>query len=992
MAESAPPAGGRTPAVLLISPGVVKPTDRDFGLPHLVSLGGYVRHHLGVRVEILDLGYEGGDHEALRRTIDELGPLICVGISCYSSYDYLRVMALGRFLRLVLPDVPLVTGGYHASAVPDDLDFDGSPFDAVVVGEGERPLRDIVETLLGGGRIARRYGPDNVVSLDELPPYDWALLDRYWPRATEIGRKLQVVLSRGCVYRCAFCMERAKTDYRWRAYGPERAVDELARLARFADLGEWVVNIADPLFGFERSWRRHVLSAVVERGLIARQYWTLTRSDDLGDEDVALLARARFSIGIGLESGSPDMLVRMNKARDPERYLGAVRSLAERSRVHGLSWAANVIVGHPGETRETMRETRDFVAEVFAAGEETCGWLSIDPFRLYPGSLVHLEQARFTNECGSVFHADGWWRRWYDGAFRAEHIDPSGGLDFADRVRYMHEAYPPLVARIRERFRGQGRGIDRVFARSLAEQERMLSDDMRDRLLRLAARARTDAARVSRSGAADAAAPTVEFPIGLRVRDPLVRRRESAVRHLLQSGGLRTGAVVEALLRVDPCDWLEASEVDAMLSAAGRPDEGRPARHVALRALAVALEALDISTGDHVAHWTASSGYATALLVELVGDAGRVTAVVANETARGVLADRFPTPGPVTVVVGDPTAGAGSSAPRVDRVLALGAFPRVPGALSDRLHAQGGCAVLAVGPRFRPQDLVVVHSRGANLDVRRIVRVRFPPLRGQAGWLRPVASMAAPAEVAIRFERARHVDVFYTVLAALDLGRDAASLFDPTAPRPDNVELLRRAYDAAPGRLFAHALPLVSTNADHLRRRLEAPPKRLADAGGRALCAELREAFEAAWDGLPPHMSTPRELSADLVLDLQQYRTVLWARIGRSPPPALIYDCPVLGPHGRAATLGGARRIAVSLGPDADRAFCQIAHEETHAVSDRAFAAAPRSTTVGADGHAHHLRLEQAAIDTGLDVVNEAAPSRIDAYRRWAAEHGVELA
>ncbi len=59
MAESAPPAGGRTPAVLLISPGVVKPTDRDFGLPHLVSLGGYVRHHLGVRVEILDLGYEG---------------------------------------------------------------------------------------------------------------------------------------------------------------------------------------------------------------------------------------------------------------------------------------------------------------------------------------------------------------------------------------------------------------------------------------------------------------------------------------------------------------------------------------------------------------------------------------------------------------------------------------------------------------------------------------------------------------------------------------------------------------------------------------------------------------------------------------------------------------------------------------------------------------------------------------------------------------------
>src|SRR5690606_5824292 len=214
----------------------------------------------GVRVELLDLNYEGGDHHHLRRTIEELGPHLVIGLSCYSSFDYMRVMALARFIKRCFPQVPLVTGGYHASALPDDVLFDGSPFDAVVVGEGERPMLELVRTLLGGQALERRaYGPDQIEELDTLPPYAWDLLDRYWPRARDIGRKFQVYLARGCPYHCTFCMERAKSGYKWRAYSSERAVDELRRLARVTDLSHWVVNIADPLFGFRRRWRREVL-------------------------------------------------------------------------------------------------------------------------------------------------------------------------------------------------------------------------------------------------------------------------------------------------------------------------------------------------------------------------------------------------------------------------------------------------------------------------------------------------------------------------------------------------------------------------------------------------------------------------------------------------------------------------------------------------------------------------------------------------------------
>ena len=60
---------GRDHTVLLISPGIIRWTDQDFGLPHLVALGGWLEAHADVRVEILDLGYEAGDHAALARTV-----------------------------------------------------------------------------------------------------------------------------------------------------------------------------------------------------------------------------------------------------------------------------------------------------------------------------------------------------------------------------------------------------------------------------------------------------------------------------------------------------------------------------------------------------------------------------------------------------------------------------------------------------------------------------------------------------------------------------------------------------------------------------------------------------------------------------------------------------------------------------------------------------------------------------------------------------------
>ncbi len=953
----------RAPGVLLLSPGIVKWDDQDFGLPHLVALGGYLRRETGARVEIVDLAYEGGDRRHLEALLRGLGPWLVIGISTYSSYDHLRASALARWLREVFPGVPLVTGGYHASARPFDCvgeDEAGAPraFDAVVVGEGERPFAELVTTLLGGGRLEQRvWGPDVVPDLDALPPYAWDLLHRYWPHARSLGRKLQVYLSRGCVYHCDFCMERAKSGYSWRAYAPERAVDELARLATFTDLSGWVVNVADPLFGFHRGWRRAVLEGIAAKGLLPRAYWTLTRSDDLDETDVALLARARFAIGIGLESGSPSMLVRMQKGNRPERYLAAVERLARLADTHGLPWAANVIVGHPGETRDEQRETLDFVTRLFLGAGRTRGWLSVDPFRLYPGSQIAETLDRVEAEHGARFYHPTWWHDWYDAGFRSEHLDASREVDFRSRVRFLHDAYGPLVRRIRDVFVGTGREVDAVWRASMEGQVRAIGPGVRDALLRQADHAVPERTR----------AAVVRAPIGLQVRDPWARLREGAVRRLLDQGVLRTAALVDALLEV-PIERFVPEDVARRLllgEVVPAEREGALPWGLPVDVVAAGLEALAPPEGGRCWDATARAGWVAAVLAALVGPDGEVLASCpedADDLARR-LGD-LP-----TVRVTPRGLEAAPTLRPFDAIWIGAAVPRRP----ELPLRPGGRLVAPVGPRFRAQDLAVWSDSGE----RRLLRVAAPVLGGPWGWVPAVRLTAAPV-ASVRVEAWPGPAAWFRVLTALDLPGDAADLRDPAVPADP---ALRAAWDAAPGRLQLHAVGLWS-------REVAAPASApgLDDPAGRALLAAVKARLAPAPTADPHRVAA---VAAWLPERLAPLRSILWQ--GR-PPPLVVLDAPALGRRGRATVVDGEHRVAVSLGQPDEHVLLQVLHEEMHPVTDPHVELPPggpeRDTRVGSPGFARHAALEDLALRTTEALLQTHAPALLPAFLRWRGALG----
>ena len=110
------------------------------------------------------------------------------------------------------------------------------------------------------------------------------------------------------------------------------------------------------------------------------------------------------------------------------------------------------------------------------------------------------------------------------------------------------------------------------------------------------------------------------------------------------------------------------------------------------------------------------------------------------------------------------------------------------------------------------------------------------------------------SESGIRWARELEPALVFHVLAHLDLGRDAASIFDETLPERAWVAGLREAYAAAPGRLQVHALGL--RHREGLAGLRETPPPGLRDAAGRRLLEELLELSELEHASAKPRLPT----------------------------------------------------------------------------------------------------------------------------------------
>jgi anaerobic magnesium-protoporphyrin IX monomethyl ester cyclase len=298
------------------------------------------------------------------------------------SFNYLTKMCLGRVRAAGLQMIEqarrrgatVVVAGSDATDHPEVYLAAGA--EAVILGEGEATLPEVLDALSGGGRDLRdvaglalrdaearavRTAPRPILrDLDALPRPAWDLVDveryrRIWRRRHGYY-SMSVAASRGCPYHCNWC---AKPIYgqRYSIRGPRAVAEELSWLA--ATYAPDHVSFADDIFGLRPQWVEE-FAAEAERLGLRLPFKCLCRADLLGERTVDALRRAGCrTVWLGAESGSQAVLDAMEKGTRVEQ----VRAAAERLHAAGVEVAFFLQFGYPGETLADIERTRQLVRD-----------------------------------------------------------------------------------------------------------------------------------------------------------------------------------------------------------------------------------------------------------------------------------------------------------------------------------------------------------------------------------------------------------------------------------------------------------------------------------------------------------------------------------------------------------------------------------------------------------------------------------------------------
>jgi radical SAM superfamily enzyme YgiQ (UPF0313 family) len=169
-----------------------------------------------------------------------------------------------------------------------------------------------------------------------------------------------ILTTRGCPYDCSFCSSTKLWGKRLRTRSPENVVDEIELLVK--EFGVREIHFEDDNFTQKRGHVRRVCEEILERDL--RIVWSCpngVRIDTLDDELLALMRRSGcHSVGLGIESGSQEVLDRNHKRLD----LKQVPEQVDMIRAHGIAAHGFFIIGMPGETEKTVRQTAGFARKV----------------------------------------------------------------------------------------------------------------------------------------------------------------------------------------------------------------------------------------------------------------------------------------------------------------------------------------------------------------------------------------------------------------------------------------------------------------------------------------------------------------------------------------------------------------------------------------------------------------------------------------------------
>ena len=335
------------------------------------------------------------DEDEIKETIRRYSPDI-VGISSVVSTAYAYTKWLAFEIRRMVPKALVVLGGNLAAS--SEIVLRKTKVDFCVLSEGEVIFTNVVRAVENGARVKSDFvnikgliflgedgnlintGYEKQLPKEEVYDFDWedleesSRIDHFFPDPVvsptwgfhlwgsvsdqsaaaihiHTGKKLgTIVTHKGCVARCTFC-------HRWdkgvRYIPPEILVERIQFVMEKYDVG--FLSLAGENFGSDRKWTEELCRRIKPLNLV----WRVggMRASTVTKELLEMMKDAGCVCVIyGMETGSPKMLKIMEKNLDVKKNFQAM----EWTISAGLFTAVQLVIGMPGESPETIRETIKF--------------------------------------------------------------------------------------------------------------------------------------------------------------------------------------------------------------------------------------------------------------------------------------------------------------------------------------------------------------------------------------------------------------------------------------------------------------------------------------------------------------------------------------------------------------------------------------------------------------------------------------------------------
>lgn len=327
-----------------------------------------------------------------------------IAVSCMFSNSWVMDMQLLEKLHTCYPEIPIVIGGEHATALPKYILKSCPAVNAIILGEGEETIVELIRAYEHNidlstidGIVFRHPQTKEIImnkrrkpiaDIDLIPKPFWKLfnveayISHAFTHGVNLGRSMAMLMTRGCPHKCSFCSCPNMWTNRWRARKPELIIEEMKEYIKEYNIDNF--DFYDLSAIINRDWIINFCNLLIKENLgVTWQLPSGTRSE-LIDYDLACLiyqSGGIRAVGYAPETGSSKEQIRLQKNVSIKSILNSMKTSCKA----GLQVKANLIFGLPGQTWKDIIATAVFVMKMALIGV-----IEIAPFPYspYPGSKI----------------------------------------------------------------------------------------------------------------------------------------------------------------------------------------------------------------------------------------------------------------------------------------------------------------------------------------------------------------------------------------------------------------------------------------------------------------------------------------------------------------------------------------------------------------------------------------------------------------------------